>query len=599
MIAYHLVHPLFQEKLYACDSPDELGYTGIEKISEADFLAQRAMMRVKSGIIITGIVTDDKKDPIAGAKVTKDYDFRSSGHNARTEADGVFRFSNGRPGALVLTVQANDFAPEVLFLRVSTNIENLQIVLPAGRQLLGRVTDESGQPIRGATIEAASATEDSRTLFQRHTNTGDDGRFSWDRAPASQDYAIYASGFQTLSHVTLVADGTEQNVKLGREGSPSIRVLGHVVDAETMLPPSPKIQIWETSRESSSFTTTAENLEADGQFRLSTSAGTFSFVLEAQADGYASKRITNEVSGAAEIHVILELIKTAPVEGSVLTPSREPAAGARLAVCGPQWVGMSEGGKLNIGANGQAPGAIVDAQGHFKLPTQYAADFVVAAHSSGFAELPLCAVGSNATITLQPYGRIEGYVRIGGKAVSGETVRLENMPWGRSRVSLYLASRTAEDGSFHFDFVPAGERLVEREINVRQQGHAYISTYSHGIPVSVRSGETSRVTLGGSGSTLIGKAIAPDSSAPIPWADNIVTLTLKVSTAGAPQRPARGDFPSDQTFQAAIEAFVQQSQTYWTSEQGILEQRLQRDIGRCSVQTAASGLMMFLLEITL
>ncbi len=182
MIAYHLIHPLYQEKIYACDSPDELGYVGIEKISRTGLLAQRALMRVKSGIIIAGTVTDENKLPIAGTKVTRSYDFHSSEHNVLTEVDGIFRFSNASPGELSLTFQAGGFAPKVISLHVSTNVETLQIILPAGRNLVGFVTDESGQPIRGATIDAASPTEDSRTLFEWHTKTGDDGRFSWDLA---------------------------------------------------------------------------------------------------------------------------------------------------------------------------------------------------------------------------------------------------------------------------------------------------------------------------------------------------------------------------------------------------------------------------------
>jgi RNA polymerase sigma factor (sigma-70 family) len=585
MIAYRLIHPQFQEKLYACNSPDELGYVGIEKISDEDFLAQRAVMRVKSGIIIGGTVTGENTEPIAGAKVSQNYDFRASERNVLTDADGAFGFSNGRPGELPLTVQATGFAPEVISLRLITNVENLQIVLAAGRLLLARVTDEYGQPIRGATIKAASPSEDSRTLFQWDTKTDEDGRFSWDGAPASQYYAIYAPGFQTLSHVTLVADGIEHSVKLEREETPSVRVLGQVLDAETKLPPpSPKIQIWQTTREPggglSSFTSTAENLPADGQFRLSTSAGTVSYILEAQGDGYSPERITNEVIGPGEIHVTLELMKAALVEGIVLTPSGEPADGARLAVGGPrQWVYMDDGGKLQIGSNRQTAGTIADAEGHFKLPTKNGAEFVVVAHPSGFAELPHSSVGSNATIMLQPYGRIEGYVRIGGKALSGETVRLENASWPQSRVSVSQTVRTAGDGSFHFDFVPAGERRVEREIIDRWEGNRNFRAYSHILPVSARSGETYQVTLGGSGSAVFGKAIPPDPGAAIPWAANVVTLSLKGAAPHAPQSPVPGDFPSDQAFQAAMQAFTPQNQAFWTSEQGTAAQRLQRHYG--------------------
>lgn len=584
MIAYRLVHPLFQEKLYACDSPDELGYVGIEKISEEEFLAQRAVMRAQSGIIIAGTVTDENKQPIPGAKVSQGHDFRAPQRNMVTEADGTFRFTNGRPGDIALTFQASGFAPVVRSLTLSTNLENLQILLPIGRALLGRVTDESGVPIHGATIEAASPTADSRTLFEWHTKSDDDGRFSWDAAPASQDYAVYAPGYQSLSRVTLAADGTEHDVKLSREGTPSVRILGQILDAETRLaPPSPKIQIWETSREPnggfSNFTTTAENLPADGRFRLSTSAGTISYILEAQGDGYSPKRITNEVTGTAEVHITIELVKASPAAGVVLTPSGEPAAGATIAVCGPdQWVQMNKAAKLEIGSHSQASGTIADAQGHFKLPAKYAADRVVVAHPSGFAELPFSAVGSNTAIILQPYGRIQGSVHIGGKASCEETVRLSNIPWSPSRVSIHLAARTDVDGAFHFDSVPGGEWLVQRELNNRPEGELgiHFPAYSHGLQIVVRSGETSQVALGGTGHAVIGRAIAPDPGVPISWTENMVSLILKVPGPEAPKPPMRGEFPSDQAFQVAQQSFSERSRAYWTSPQGRELQRLQR-----------------------
>ncbi len=169
------------------------------------------------------------------------------------------------------------------------------------------------------------------------------------------------------------------------------------------------------------------------------------------------------------------------------------------------------------------------------------------AHQSGFAELPLSTVGSNTTITLRPYGRIEGSVRIGGKASSGETVRLENMPGSRSRVSLYFSARTADDGSFQFDSVPAGEWRVQREVNVGAEGRAglRLAAYSHGVPVIVRPGETSQAALGGNGRPVLGKAIPPDPGAAISWANYVVRLSFKIEAPNAPQQPARGDFQSD------------------------------------------------------
>ena len=169
-------------------------------------------------------------------------------------------------------------------------------MMPAGRVLRGRVVDDGENPVVGATIEAASPSSDSRTLFEWRATTDADGRFVWEAAPEVQEYAVYASGYETRSRLPLVADGSEQTIRLTKgTGHAATRIFGHVVDAETRQPPpSVRVQIWETrnepGRSSSTVTTVPEDAGADGTFRLKTSPGTVSYVLEVQADGYWPER---------------------------------------------------------------------------------------------------------------------------------------------------------------------------------------------------------------------------------------------------------------------------------------------------------------------
>src|SRR4029434_10330449 len=194
-------------------------------------------------------------------------------------------------------IQAPGLAPLVTSFVVNASMESLRFTLPCGQMLIGRVFDEAEQPVAHATIEAASPSSDSRTLFEWRTKTDADGRFSWDAAPATQSYAIYASGYESQQQITLVADGTEGVIKLRKKTSPhSVRILGEVVDAETRMPPAAvRVQIWETTREPgggwSSFTTRPEDVAPDGKFRLKTDSGTISYVLEVQADGYWPERL--------------------------------------------------------------------------------------------------------------------------------------------------------------------------------------------------------------------------------------------------------------------------------------------------------------------
>lgn len=589
MIDYKLTHPNFQDKSFASDSPDSPAYTSIDRLAEADLLAGRALMRVQRGLVIAGTVATEDGRPVAGAKVTQGFAFSSEDRRVFTDAGGLFRFGNGRPRQLSLTIQAEGLAPVVTTLVVNASVENLNVTLPTGQKLRGQVVDEAGLPISGATVEAVSPSADSRTLFEWRAKTDADGRFRWDAAPASQEYAVYASGYETQSRAILKAGADEQVIPLKKKtGATAVRILGQVVDAETKASlPKARAQIWETTKESggstSSFTTRPEDADPEGKFRFKTSSGTISYVLEIQADGYWPERLTNQASGPSNVQLNVELKKAPLHAGVVLTPLGEPAAGATLVVLGHQeWAQMNQPGKLQIGQHSSSASTTSDGLGQFRLPPKHAPEVVVVAHAQGFAEIPFSQVTSNAVIALQPWGRIEGTAQVGGKAIVGETLRLGVMPWRayRSpRVSMFFGAATDGAGRFVFESIPSGDWKVEREINPRPDGkmRIHIPAFSHGVPVVVRSGETARVTLGGGGRAVAGRAATPGVQVPIAWTENSVALILKAGTSGAPKPPLRTTFSSDADFQAAQKQYYQQSEAYWLSDAGRAAQQLQRE----------------------
>jgi hypothetical protein len=257
----------------------------------------------------------------------------------------------------------------------------------------------------------------------------------------------------------------------------------------------------------------------DGKFRLKTDSGTISYVLEAQADGYWPERLTNQINGAAEVHINIELKKAPLYAGVVLTSAGELAAGATLAVCGPrEWAQMNQAGKLHLGAHNSAAGTVSDAEGRFRLPTKYAPEFVVAAHERGFAEVPFSKVSSNTIVTLQPWGRIEGILILGGHSRADETISLGSGSFrdpDATRLSLFMSAKTDANGRFVFETVPAGERRVDWCPGFRD-GKTGVVPLSHGVPVAVKPGETAQVTLGGSGRPVIGVSVTPLLTLPGP-----------------------------------------------------------------------------------
>jgi hypothetical protein len=452
--------------------------------------------------------------------------------------------------------------------------------------LLGRVVDEADQPIRHATVEAASPSSDSRTLFEWRTKTDADGRFSWDAAPATQNYAIYASGYESKEQLTLAADGTEGVIQLRKKASQgSVRIIGEIVDADTKAPPAgARVQIWQSSREASggwsTFTTRPEDVAPDGNFRLKTSSGVFRYVLEVQADGYWPERLTNAVTATAEVRLNIELRKAPLHAGVVLTLAGEPAPGATLVVCGPgEWAQMSQPGKLQIGERAGTAGTVSDAEGHFRLPPKYAPEVLVVAHTQGFAEVPFPQVRSNTVITLQPWGQIEGRLRLGGMPRANETISLGGSPWryaaDYTRVSLFISTKTDADGRFVFETVPAGDRKVDWRPGFRDNKVGVVPL-SHGVPVTVKPGATAQVTLGGTGRPVVGKVVVPGRSEPIDWTQDVQSFALKVPAPRDPAFPKPNDFASDTDYQAAVRQIAEQIKPFWSSDEGRALQLTQR-----------------------
>jgi RNA polymerase sigma factor (sigma-70 family) len=589
-IDFRPLHPSFQEQRWVSDSPEATAYRNAERIAEADFLAGRAQMRLKAGLAVGGLVVDENGRPVTEARVTQNFDFQRADRTRVTGPDGVFSFGNARPGHLSLTIQAASYGPVVTSLVMNASEPNLRLVLPVGRMLSGRVVDETGQPIVGATIEAASPSADSRTFFQWRTKSDGDGRFAWDAAPLSQEYAISADGFELVRRARLAADGTEQSIRLTKKSGTIIQtILGDVLDAESRQPlTGAKVQLWESQLEKtgpSSFSTRAEPVGPDGQFRRKTSPGTISYVLGVTADGYWPQSFTNEIRGEREARFAVELRRAPIAAGVVLTPSGEPAAGATLVVCTRyEAARMMRPGQLVTDDSGNGlVSTHADGAGRFRLPVGSAPEAVAIAHATGFLDMPFAAVSSNAIVTLQPWARLEGTVTAGGVALAGETVRVAALTWRMNQsphVSVYVEATTDAQGHFEFLQLPPGEWKVQREINHAPPGWTgvRIPAFSHGVCVLTRAGESVKVTLGGAGRSIVGRLTAPVPVGPDVWTENFVLLRLKLPaelTVQPKLEAGLGNLGAEARRVATMEA----SLAYWNSEAGRARQRDERQYG--------------------
>jgi RNA polymerase sigma factor (sigma-70 family) len=190
------------------------------------------------------------------------------------------------------------------------------------------------------------------------------------------------------------------------------------------------------------------------------------------------------------------------VAGIVRLPDGTPCAGADV-VYGP-WPDIT---------NGQPPAdpyAIVKTgpDGRFAFGAEKPWCPIVILDDRGFAERTVDQLAASREVTLQPWGRVEGTVRIGNRPGTGEILSLPHSPSNDSvDPHARFGAQATADASGHFVF----ERVVPGEVRLwrRFPTGPQTQNWSFLTLIDVKPGATARVKVGGSGRPVIGRLIAP------------------------------------------------------------------------------------------
>ena len=579
MISYRLLHRKYQDVTYYCDSPNAAASRGVSRLPQKDLLSGTARMEMKRGLVVAGAVVDPEGKPIYRAKITQDHDWLKEEGSLWTDEQGRFRFQNARPKELILTVQVDGFAPLEKTLTPEQNVEDLRFELAKGALLLGRVLDEAGNPIPTARISFGSDAF-NRYRLEWRTSSDHDGRFTWHSAPGnSENYAVSAEGFEPLSKIFLVADGTEKTVTLRKQSGQDapVNLAGTVVDSETKEPiRNFRIFLEATDRaerpgggydESTTRTELSGGVEP-GKFKLQLSGKTSRFALEVLADGYLPVSLTNDLHAAA-LNLNFALRPASALNGIVQSPEGKPVEGALVVLCTARdRARMEAPAQFKLSAHDFSTRTETDSSGRFDLPWRTGLKKIVIGAKAGYAEVSPEELIASPKVILQPWGRIEGVFKIGQRIGTNETIWLSNMNWvwdRRPPVQLFLDTKTDAEGRFVLEGVPPGEHKIAWRPGFRDGKIGEIPV-SHGMPVVVKPGETTRITLGGSGRAVIGRAtFAGDRK--VDWLQDVNTLTLK--KPNEPIRPSRENFASAEDFSKALMSFEKVNHQFWISDAGM------------------------------
>jgi hypothetical protein len=226
------------------------------------------------------------------------------------------------------------------------------------------------------------------------------------------------------------------------------------------------------------------------------------------------------------------------ISGRVLDPEGNAAAQTQVALCSADRGVSIRGTKLGrLMARRESLVVTTDAQGRFAFPEAPDRFQVIAANETGFAWVDGKELVSSADIRLQPWGRVEGTLRIGRRAGARERVSLLQYSNGKvfeHHVSLGDEVRTDVHGRFMFEKVPPGWLVVGHAVPIG--GAAW--TITGDLPAHVPSGQTVTVTAGGLGRPVVGRFV-PSEGYTTP--DNFRMGLYSMSTA-QPERPRPDGF---------------------------------------------------------
>jgi protocatechuate 3,4-dioxygenase beta subunit len=464
------------------------------------------VMVMKKGVTVAGQVVDMNDRPIEGASVAQGSDrFGSEYPSTRTDNEGRFQFANARPGQMVLTVQASGYSPELETIVIGNSLEPVRFRLEPGHTLRGQIVDKGGNPIVGAFV-AADTWRGHRSLSWR-VDTDAQGRFRWNDAPA--DEVLVDMGkqyYMSIRHYGMTASDQEYTITM----NPVLRVKGRIVDAETGRP-IPKFTLypgidwgdgrpvyWER-RQAKAF--------ADGVYEIMFSEPRLAHLIRVEAEGYLPGVSRSFEDGEGQVEYDLKLKKGAGLSGTIRFPDGQPVAGAEVVLCTP-----SQTVFIRNGRNEQRRDSVsvqTGQDGRFTFPPEADEYRLVVLHDRGYAEVTGEDLAASSDVTLQPWGRVEGTLRIGSKPGAGEGVRVMfDRPFERGAPDVqYDCSAVAdEEGRFVLDRVPPGKARACRQFRLNDR----MTLFSHDVPIEVKAGETTTVTIGGTGRPVIGKVAIPD-----------------------------------------------------------------------------------------
>ncbi len=495
------------------------------KVTQA--IGPRGTVILRRGLAVAGRVVDRQGHPVRGAKVSLGHAWAGQDQPiVQTDQDGRFRLEHLPAGETTLTAQAKGHGPDVIKVDVRLGLPAAELKLGVPRTIMGRVVDPQGKPVAGARV-SSDGWRGFRTL-DWSTDTGSDGRFRWDDAPRDSVWiAANREGFIAVRNREAPASEAETVIKMKRV----LTIKGTVVDSRTRKLIEAFTLIPGEDRQDGSFTYWSRGESSrrhGGRYEMQfTEPADHGHRLRIEAEGYVPEISRPIADDQGDAKVDFELVAGDSIAGVVRLPGGGPAEGADVVLVVPSAPAFITNGRPPSGLDHRA--VKTGADGRFAFPPEEPPFTIVALDNRGFAQVRSTDFARGGELVIQPWGRVEGTLRIGIRPGAGETLLLTGGPHGDTEHSIpwFEYSATADRwGKFAFDRVVPGSITVARKIVLSD--HSYSSANT--TRVDVKPDRTTAVTLGGTGRPVIGRVIVPEGLRErVDWGSSLNHLTARRS----------------------------------------------------------------------
>ncbi|MGD8860176.1 MAG: carboxypeptidase regulatory-like domain-containing protein [Myxococcales bacterium] len=359
----------------------------------------------------------------------------------RTGADGRFEIPGVPPGRVQILARRDGFAPgrsAVHAVVAGTTLQDVEIVLPEGGVVAGRVLDADGYPVEGVRMSLQVEGEP----LSRVTLSDSDGAFELSSVRGKCVLTAHRPGEPPVAVTARVAGGERRELTLTLPGQ-VYTVEGRVLDDREFPVVSAMIHLdsLDPRHPLSRTTTSAE----DGTFRLA---------------GLPAPPYRLHVEHHA--HAPLELESLTPPEGEPLQLVLDPGATLRGSVRDAHHARPLPGAQVRIEGEGERHETTSNTSGQFRFSNLTPGKYDVFVTRDGFLDgrdSTRIEGDTDATlepIALSPAGAVSGVVvdRFGAPVFNAEVATGSPTDWAR-------AVRTDHLGHFRIHNLAPGEHRVQ------------------------------------------------------------------------------------------------------------------------------------------